>query len=130
MALKYEELTHKIIGVCMEVCNELGHGFSEGVYHKSLIIALQDAGIAAKSEVRFDVRFRGNVVGHFVADLIVEDRVVVELKALERLASEHQAQVINYLKATGLVVGLLVNFGAPKLQFKRLEHPDHYGAAS
>lgn len=128
MALKHEELTGRIIGVCLDVFKELGHGFSESIYHKALLIALAEAGMKAESEVRFAVMFRGHNVGDYVADIVVEDIVIIEVKALSALIKEHQAQVINYLKGTGKEVGLLVNFGSPKLQFKRLEHPDLYGA--
>jgi GxxExxY protein len=128
MALRHEELTGRIIGVCLEVFNELGHGFSESIYHKALLIALMQAGLKAESEVRYKVFFRGHDVGEFVADIVVEDLIIIEVKALATLIKEHQAQVINYLKGTGKEVGLLVNFGSPKSQFKRLEHPDLYGA--
>jgi GxxExxY protein len=110
----------------MQVHNELGHGFSESVYHRSLMVAFGQAGLQAASEVRIAVKFRGCDVGHFVADLVVEDKVVIELKAVARLASDHSAQVINYLKASGMLVALLVNFGAPRMQHKRLEHPSRY----
>ncbi|MCB9893039.1 MAG: GxxExxY protein [Planctomycetes bacterium] len=126
--MRFEELTGRIIGVCMDVHNELGHGFSETVYHKSLLIALKEARLTAKSEVKVPVRFHGEVVGNFVADIVVEGKVIVEIKALGGLLKDHQAQVINYLNATGLLVGLLVNFGTTRLQHKRLEHPDEYGS--
>lgn len=128
MAFKFGDLTKRIIGICMEVHNELGHGFTESVYHKSLLIALREAGLVAESGVEIPVVFRGHTVGHFVADIIVENKVIVELKAIRTLSTDLHAQVINYLKGTGLLVGLLVNFGAQRMQHKRLEHPDHYGA--
>ncbi|PYV85394.1 MAG: GxxExxY protein [Acidobacteria bacterium] len=115
-----EELTGKILEACFEVANELGHGFVESVYVKALIIALRQKGLSVQSEVALQVMFRGQVVGDFYADLMVEQRVLVELKAAKVLLPEHQAQVINYLKATGIEVGLLVNFGTPKIEFKRL----------
>ncbi|MEZ5991527.1 MAG: GxxExxY protein [Planctomycetota bacterium] len=130
MALKFEDLTGRIIGVCMDVHNELGHGFSESVYHKALLVALREAGLSAASEVRIPVVFRGHEVGVYVADLLVEEKIIVEIKALANLLKEHQAQVINYLKGTGLLVGLLVNFGSNRLQHKRLEHPSHYGTSN
>lgn len=128
MPLRHEDLTGKIIGVCLEVFKELGHGFSESIYHKALLIGLRDAELKAESEVGFAVWFRGHNVGEFVADIVVEDLVIIEVKALAALIKEHQAQVINYLKGTGKEVGLLVNFGSPRLQFKRLVHPDLYQA--
>ena len=120
MTMILEELTGKILEACFEVANELGHGFVESVYVKALIIALRQKGLSVQSEVALQVMFRGQVVGDFYADLMVEQRVLVELKAAKVLLPEHQAQVINYLKATGIEVGLLVNFGTPKIEFKRL----------
>lgn len=117
-------MTHQIIGACFEVANELGHGFVGSVYRRALLIALQNKGLRAEPEVALCVHFRGQSVGEFVADLVVEEKVLVELKAVKALAPEHQAQVINYLKATGLTVGLLVNFGSPRLEYKRCYRPD------
>ena len=118
----HKELTRQIIGVCFEVIGELGAGFLESVYHNALLIALRDAGLRAQSNVPIEVSFRGQKVGMFRANLVVDGKVLVEVKAVRALAREHQAQVINYLKATGLKAGLLANFGSPRLEFKRL-HP-------
>lgn len=115
----YQDLTGKILEACFEVINELGSGFLESVYEKALFIALKQKGLNAKSQERLSVRFRGEIVGEFYADILVEDKVIIELKAVRTLAPEHQAQVINYLKATGIEVGLLVNFGNPKLEYRR-----------
>lgn len=120
MTMVLEELTAKILEACFEVANELGHGFLESVYVKALIVALSQKGLAVASEVPLQVMFRGQPVGNFCADMIVERQVLVELKAAKALAPEHQAQVINYLKASAIEVGLLVNFGTPKIEFKRL----------
>jgi GxxExxY protein len=128
MALIHEELTEKIIGLCMEVHRELGHGYSQSVYHAALLIAFRDAELNAASEVAIDVRFRGENVGKFYADIVVEGCVLLELKALSALTNDHKSQVINYLKGTGLEVGLLINFGQPSLKFHRLEHPGSYRA--
>ncbi len=117
----YEELTSQIINACFEVSNELGAGFLENVYQNALMIALQDKGMKVVSQFPFTVMFRGKPVGSYYADILVEDKVIVEVKAVSVLAPEHQAQVINYLKASGIEVGLLVNFSHPKLEFKRLE---------
>jgi GxxExxY protein len=111
-------LTGTIIGCSFEVLNELGSGFLESVYEKSLLIALQQKGLEAEAQKPLKVDFRGHVVGDFFADLIVENQVLV--KAIRKLAPQHEAQVINYLKATGLEIGLLLNFGNPLLQYKRL----------
>ena len=118
--LLYGDLTRSIIGCAFEVINELGDGFLESVYENALMVALEEAGLSVESQKAIDVNFRGRVIGNFYADLIVEDKVIVELKAVSNLAPEHSAQVINYLNATGFRVGLLINFGNPKLQYKRL----------
>ena len=118
--LPYKDTTHEIIGCCFEVINELGAGFIESVYEKALLIALQEKGLQVEAQVPLNVFFRKHNVGHFIADIVVEGVVLLELKAVKKLLPEHQAQVINYLKATGLEVGLLINFGSAKLEYKRL----------
>jgi GxxExxY protein len=117
-----DDLTAKILGACFEVINELGSGFLESVYEKALLIALQERGLKAVSQTPVSVRFRGQVVGEFFADILVEDSIILELKATKALAPEHLAQVINYLKATGLETGLLINFGNQKLEYRRLNN--------
>ena len=116
----HEELTEKILAACFEVANELGAGFLESVYEKALVIVLQETGLEVKAQVPVPVMFRGRTVGDFVADVMVAKKVMVELKAAKALLPEHQAQLINYLNATGIKVGLLVNFGNPRLEYKRL----------
>ena len=118
--LKHQAITEKILGACFEVIKELGAGFLESVYEKALLIALKEAGMRVQSQVPLKVFFREQCVGEFFADLVVEEKIIVELKAVKALAPEHQAQVINYLKATGIEVGLLVNFGSARLEYKRL----------
>jgi GxxExxY protein len=118
----HEELTGKILEASFEVIRELGAGFLEGVYQNAMLVALRQKGIKAEPRVPLLVRFRGEVVGEYFADLLVEGRVIVELKAVKALAPEHQAQLINYLKATGIEVGLLINFGNPKLEYRRLHN--------
>ncbi len=123
-----DELTGQIIQACFEVSNELGSGYLESVYEKALVVALRQKGLRVSSQVPFKVRFRNVIVGDYFADLIVEDKVLVELKAVSRILQEHKAQVINYLTATGIKIGLLVNFGTPKIEYYRLhrkENPDH-----
>ena len=115
----HEELTEKILKVCFDVSNELGSGFLESVYEKALLIALAEAGLKAQSQIPLKVMFRGQIVGEFFPDIIVEDTVLLELKAVKALAPEHLAQVMNYLKATGIEVGFLINFGNPKLEYRR-----------
>ncbi|MFN7706414.1 MAG: GxxExxY protein [bacterium] len=117
--LQYGEITEKIIGCAFEVINELGAGFLESVYEKAFAIALQDKGLRVKCQHPIHVRFRQRIVGEFYADLFVDEKVIIELKVAKAIAPEHQAQTINYLKATGIEVGLLINFGNPKLEYKR-----------
>ena len=121
MMLLHEETTHKILEVCFEVSNELGSGFLESIYQNALLIAFQDKGIKVIPQYPLRVLFRNQEVGNFYADFLVEDKIILEIKAVTALAPEHQAQVINYLKATRIEVGLLVNFGKPKMEYKRLE---------
>jgi GxxExxY protein len=116
---KHDDLTKRIIGVFYEVYNELGSGFLESVYRESMRLALLQAGFAAVTEVAIPVSFRGEVVGIFRADLIVNDRVLVELKACDSLIHEHVSQTLRYLRATNIEVALLMNFG-PSPRFKRL----------
>lgn len=120
MSLIHEDITHSILSACFEVINELGAGFLDSVHEKALLIALHQKGLKAIAQAPIEVSFRGQNVGQFFADLLVEDLVVVEIKAISVLAPEHKAQLINYLKATGFEVGLLVNFGNPKLEYRRL----------
>jgi GxxExxY protein len=115
----YSDITRTILGACFDVAAELGSGFLESVYEKSLALALRQKGLKVLCQHPIKVLFRGECVGEFFADLLVEDRVIVELKAGKALAPEHMAQVINYLKATRIDVGLLVNFGQPKLEYRR-----------
>jgi len=123
--MKHQGLTERILAACFEVANELGPGFLESVYEKALLIALAGRGLAAAAQVPLQVRFRGQTVGAFVADILVERKIIVEVKAVRALAPEHQAQLINYLNATGLDVGLLVSFGGPRLEWKRCHRREH-----
>jgi len=116
---KHSEITDKIIGVFFEVYNELGHGFLESVYERSLEIALKSMGFKGCRQIEIPVRFRGQPVGDFTADMMVADCILLELKAARSLDSSHQAQLLNYLRATEIEVGLLLNFGL-KPEFKRL----------
>ncbi len=117
--LKHERITRSVIGCAFEVINELGAGFLESVYERALLLALRQKGLSAVSQHPVRVLFRGDNVGDFHADILVEEIVLVELKAVKAIAPEHQAQVINYLNATGIEVGLLINFGKPKLEYRR-----------
>jgi len=117
--LLHEELTAKIIGVFYETYNELGHGFREIHYHRAMLIALQDAGLAAAREVPAPVYFRGHCIGEQFLDLVAADLVILELKACRAIIPDHEAQVMGYLRATYYEVGLILNLG-PKPEFKRI----------
>ena len=117
--LKHGLITDRILKVFYEVYNELGHGFLESVYHRSLVLALKSVGLNVSSRVSIPVWFRGTRVGRFEADILVEGCVLLELKAARMLDSSHRAQLLNYLRATEIEVGLLLNFGE-KPEFKRV----------
>ena len=116
--MKYEELTERIIGVFYRVYNVLGYGFLEKVYENALCIELRKEGLSFESQVPIRVFYDGEIVGDYVADFIVEGKVVVEVKASSGLGGADEAQLLNYLKATGKDVGLLLNFGK-KAEVKR-----------
>jgi len=120
MALLHEEITEKILEASFEVAKELGTGFLEAVYEKSLQVALEQKEFKVQTQIPVSVYFRGLVVGQYVCDLLVNDLVIVELKTVRALMPEHLAQVINYLKATRMDVGMLINFGRPKIEYRRL----------
>lgn len=114
----HSEITEKVLGIFFEVYNELGGGFLECVYQQALRIALVQAGLKVAIEVPVPVYFRAEVVGNFRADLVVNDCVLLELKAVSAFDRAHEGQLLHYLRATKLEVGLLLNFG-PRAQFKR-----------
>jgi GxxExxY protein len=116
---KHVELTERVIGVFYDVYNELGSGFLESVYREAMRLALTQAGLTVKTEVPVPVSFRGVVVGMFRADLIVNDCLLVELKAVDQIVRQHESQTMHYLRATSIEVALLMNFG-PSPRFKRL----------
>ena len=110
----------RIIGASYEVANVLGAGFLEKVYEKALSRELELRGLRVRSQVSFEVNYKGQGVGTYVADLVVEDSVVVELKCVDSFSNEHLAKCINYLKASGLRLALLVNSRRPKVEWKRI----------
>src|SRR5579863_661658 len=114
------DLTEAVIGSAFEVANVLGAGFMEKVYERALVRELALRGVNAKAQVSFPVSYKGQCVGEYVADLVVEGKVIVELKCVDRFANEHMAQCINYLKASGLRVALLINFQRPRVEWKRV----------
>jgi GxxExxY protein len=114
-----DPFTEKIIGLAIRVHAELGSGFLEAVYQNSLIFELEDAGIPLEVGAPMEVFYKGRSAGNFVADIIVQGKLLLELKAVDCILKVHEVQVVNYLKATGLNVGLIINFGAPTPQVKR-----------
>ena len=118
--MMHEELTEQIIGCAMKVANTLGTGFLEKVYENALAIEIRKAGLNVELQKRLPVFYDGQIVGDYVADMIVEGTVIVEIKAISGLDKIHTAQCINYLKATSLKVSLLLNFGKSRLEFKRV----------
>ena len=119
--MKHEKLTGAILEIFYQVYNELGPGFLESVYEKAMEIALKSAGFRVERQIPVPVWFRGHQVGDFDADLLVEDLVLLELKGARAIDPAHEAQLINYLRATDVEVGLLLNF-VPKPEFKRLAY--------
>jgi GxxExxY protein len=117
---KYSDLTYKIIGCAQRVHSELGPGFPESVYHRAMLYEIASANIQFETEHTVAVEYMGNPCGDFRLDLIISNKIVVELKALASLTDVHMAQVLSYLKATRLSVGLLFNFGTESLQTKRI----------
>ena len=118
--LMEEDLSYRIRGCVFEVYRQLGAGFLEKVYERALLLELRSVGLRAEAQVPLSVQYKGYQVGHFAADVVVEDKVLLELKAVSALRPEHQAQVLNYLKASGLRLGLLVNFAPPKARIQRI----------
>ena len=117
--MKYKELTEKIIGCAYRVYNQMGYGFLESVYEKCLLIELKKAGLSVDSQNPITVFYDNEVVGEFVADLIVEDTIILELKSVRRIIRAHEVQLVNYLVATGKPIGLVINFGERKVEIKR-----------
>ena len=113
-------ITGSIIGAAQAVSNTLGCGFLEKVYENALALELRTRGHDVKQQFWADVRYRNELVGHYAADLLIDDEVIVELKVATRLERDHRAQCINYLRATGRRVALLLNFGRPRLEVDRV----------
>jgi len=118
--LIYKELAYKIIGCAMEVHKALGPGFLEAVYEEALKVELSFQGINFESQKQFPITYRGQEIKQFYCDLVVENKIILELKALKQLGDIERAQVINYLKVTGLQLGILINFGAKSLISERI----------
>lgn len=126
--MKHEELTHKIIGCAMKVHSVLGNGFQEVIYQRALAIEMEKQGLGYKREMEMSIFYDGIDIGTRRVDFFVEDNIMVELKALTKMEDVHLAQAMNYCQAYNLPIGLLINFGAKSLQFKRvynLNHPEN-----
>ncbi|MDY0149222.1 MAG: GxxExxY protein [Kiritimatiellia bacterium] len=117
--MKHEDLTKKIIGCAYEVYNRMGYGFLESVYEKCLLIELKKAGLSAEAQKRISVIYENEDVGDFIADIIVENQIILELKSIHQIVQAHEVQLVNYLTATKKDVGLLINFGEQKVEIKR-----------
>ena len=117
--MEHKELTEKIIGCAYRVYNKIGFGFLESVYEKCLMIELQKAGMNAEAQVPIKVQYDEQTVGDFVADILVESEIILELKSVRRIVRAHEIQLVNYLTATGKPVGLILNFSEEKVEVKR-----------
>lgn len=116
----YKDLSYKIIGLAMEVYNKLGYGFLEKVYENALMVLFKREGIKVKQQTPITVYFEGEIVGEYYADILVEDKIILELKAVEKILDVHKSQTLNYLKATGLQLAIILNFSKEKLEYERL----------
>ena len=123
--MKYEEITHKIIGAAMKVHSVLGNGFQEVIYQRALAIEMEKQGLGFKREMEMGIYYDGIDIGTRRVDFFVEEQIMVELKALIKLEDVHLAQAMNYCQAYGLPIGLLINFGAKSLEFKRVYNVNH-----
>jgi GxxExxY protein len=115
-----QQLTESILQLCFEVSNELGPGFLESVYKQALFLAFKEKQIDVETEVPMSVLFRGATVGTFYVDFLVDKKVIVEIKAVKVTLPEHEAQLLNYLRASKIRIGLIVNFGKSKVEWKRM----------
>jgi GxxExxY protein len=115
----YKDLSYQIVGLAMEVYNELGYGFLEKVYENALILLFRQSGLEVKQQYPIKVDFRGQVVGEYIADIFVEDKIILELKTVDKIANIHKSQVLNYLRATNIKLGILLNFSKKKLEYER-----------
>ncbi len=117
--MEYKEVTETIIGCAYRVYNKMGFGFLESVYEKCLLIELHKSGLNTESQKPITVYYEDEIVGEFVADIIVNDAIIIELKSVKRIIKAHEVQLVNYLVATGKPVGLILNFGERKVEIKR-----------
>ena len=115
----HSELTEKIIACAYAVYNKMGYGYLESVYERCMLIELADIGLNAEAQKPLKVLYKGQIVGDFVADVIVNDTVIVELKSVSKIVKAHEIQLVNYLVSTGKPVGLILNFAKDKIEVKR-----------
>ena len=116
----YKDLSYRIVGIAMRVHSKLGYGFLEKVYENALMVLFRREGIEAKQQAPITVYFEEEAVGNYYADILVEDKVILEIKAVENIIDAHIAQTLNYLKATGLRLAIILNFSKEKLKYKRI----------
>ena len=120
--MEINQITEKIIGAFYLVYNELGYGFLEKIYERALMEELNARGVRVKAQAPFPVAYKGKHIGTYAADLVVAERLLVEVKCVEQFSSEHLAQCINYVKASGLHLALLINFRRPRVEWRRVVH--------
>jgi len=118
----FKELSYAVVGAAMEVHRALGAGFLESVYQAALAYELRLRNIPFEEQVRMPVYYKGHLVGEYIADFVIDGKIILEIKAVTEINDAHRAQAINYLAATGFELAILLNFGAPKLQQERLVH--------
>jgi len=116
----YRELSYEIIGLAMEVHSKLGYGFMEKVYENALMFLFKREGIYAKQQLPIKVYFEGEIVGDYIADILVDEKIILEIKALEGIMDINRSQALNYLKATNLRLAIILNFGKKRFQYERL----------
>ena len=116
----YKDLSYKIVGLAIEIHNKLGYGFLEKAYENALMLLFRREDIIAKQQTPISVYFEREIVGEYFSDILVENKIILELKAIEKITDVHKAQTLNYLKATGLRLAIILNFGKKKLEYKRI----------
>jgi GxxExxY protein len=116
----YKDLSYKVIGLAMEVHSKLGYGFLEKVYENALILLLRREGVHARQQEPIKVHFEGEIIGEYLSDILVEDKIALELKYCVNITDAHRAQTLNYLKARGLRVAIILNFSKTRLEYERL----------
>ncbi|MCX5774195.1 MAG: GxxExxY protein [Fusobacteria bacterium] len=114
-----EELVYKVFGIAMRIHNDLGNRFLEKVYENAMVLLLKKEGIEVENQKEIKVHYMGEIIGDYIADLVINNRIIVELKTVDKITNIHKAQLLNYVKATGFKVGLLINFMNEKLEYQR-----------